>query len=143
MSDNPFVGSWTYRSLLNDTDTSTSFNDLQFGLGTIVIEEAPMQLLKGTIGGPGWSLDLKGSRQYGTPMRVRFQGKGVINGEEWIYDYEGFLVPAWPNGVQQVPAMVGSIVRTVPHSGSAPKGGGPPPINPAGVVASWYAVKVS
>ena len=76
-------------------------------------------------------------------MHVRFQGKGVVNGEEWIYDYEGYLVPAWPNGVQQVPAMVGSIVRTVPHSGSAPKGGGPPPINPAGVVASWYAVKVS
>jgi hypothetical protein len=142
MSDNPFVGSWTYRSLLNDTDLSTAFNDLEFGAGTIVIEDMPMQLLKGTIGGTGWSLDLKGSRQYGTPMRVRFQGKGVINGEEWIYDYEGFLVPAWPNGVQQVPAMVGSIVRTVPHSGSAPKGG-PPPINPAGVVASWYAVKAS
>ena len=143
MSDNPFVGSWTYRSLLNDTDVNAAFNDLEFGAGTIVIEEAPMQLLKGTIGGPGWSLDLKGSRQYGTPMRVRFQGKGVINGEEWIYDYEGYLVPAWPNGVQQVPAMIGSIVRTVPHSGSAPKGGGPPPIHPAGVVASWYAVKVS
>jgi hypothetical protein len=142
MSDNPFVGSWTYRSLLNDTEPSTSFNDLQFGLGTIVIEEAPMQLLKGTIGGPGWSLDLKGAREYGSPMHVRFQGKGVINGEEWIYDYDGYLVPAWPNGVQQVPAMVGSIVRTVPHSGSAPKNGGPPPINPAGVVASWYAVKV-
>jgi len=44
--------------------------------------------------------------------------------------------------VQQVPAMVGSIVRTIPHSGSAPKGK-PPPINPAGVVASWYAVKAS
>ena len=122
MSDNPFVGSWTYRSLLNDTDVNAAFNDLEFGAGTIVIEEAPMQLLKGTIGGPGWSLDLKGSRQYGTPMRVRFQGKGVINGEEWIYDYEGYLVPAWPNGVQQVPAMIGSIVRTVPHSGSEPKG---------------------
>ena len=89
MSDNPFVGSWTYRSLLNDTDPNTSFNDLQFGLGTIVIEKAPMQLLKGTIGGPGWSLDLKGAREYGNPMHVRFQGKGVINGEEWIYDYDG------------------------------------------------------
>ena len=137
MSDNPFVGSWTYRSLLNDTDTNTSFNDLQFGLGTIVIEEAPMQLLKGTIGGPGWSLDLNGAREYGNPMHVRFQGKGVISGEEWIYDYDGYLVPAWPNGVQQVPAMVGSIVRTVPHSGSKPG-----TVNPAGVVASWYAVKV-
>jgi hypothetical protein len=143
MSDNPFVGSWTYRSLLNDTDPNTAFNDLQFGLGTIVIEEAPMQLLKGTIGGPGWSLNLKGAREYGNPMHVRFQGTGVIGGEEWVYDYDGYLVPAWPNGVQQVPAIVGSIVRTVPHSGGAPKGGGPAPVHPAGVVASWYAVKVS
>jgi hypothetical protein len=71
-------------------------------------------------------------------MSVRFQGKGVVSGEEWIYDYEGWLVPAWPNGVQQVPAMVGSIVRTIPHSGSQPG-----TVNPAGVVASWYAVKAS
>jgi hypothetical protein len=143
MSDNPFVGSWTYRSLLNDADVNTDFDALEFGRGTIVINEAPMQLLTGTIGGPGWSLTLKGAREYGNPMHVRFQGKGIVGGEEWIYDYDGYLVPAWPNGVQQVPAMVGSIVRTVPHSGSAPKGGGPPPINPAGVVASWYAVRAN
>ena len=78
MSDNPFVGSWTYRSLLNDTDINAAFNDLEFGVGTIVIEEAPMQLLDGTIGGDGWSLALKGAREYGNPMHVRFQGKGVI-----------------------------------------------------------------
>src|SRR2546421_433131 len=139
----PRIGRLTYRSLLDDTDINAVFNDLEFGVGTIAIEEAPMQLLNGTIGGDGWSLALKGAREYGNPMQVRFQGKGVVNGEEWIYDYEGYLVPAWPNGVQQVPAMVGSIVRTVPHSGSPPKGGGPAPIHPAGVVASWYAVKVS
>ena len=141
MHDNPLTGSWTYRSFLNDPDIGKAFNDLEFGRGTIVIAEAPMAVLRGTIGGPGWSLALKGARAYGNPMSVRFQGKGIVGGEEWIYDYEGWLVPAWPNGVQQVPAMVGSIVRTVPHSGSAPKGGGPPPINPAGVVASWYAVR--
>ena len=28
MSDNPFVGSWTYRSLLNDPDINKAFNDL-------------------------------------------------------------------------------------------------------------------
>ena len=60
MSDNPFVGSWTYRSLLNDTDVNTDFNNLEFGRGTIVIKQAPMQLLTGTIGGPGWSLDAEG-----------------------------------------------------------------------------------
>ena len=74
MSDNPFLGNWTYRSFLNDPDINKSFNDLEFGVGTIVIEEAPMQTLKGTIGGSGWSLVLKGARQYGNPMHARFQG---------------------------------------------------------------------
>ena len=137
MSDNPFVGSWTYRSLLNDPDINKQFNDLEFGRGTIVIKEGPDQVLQGTIGGEGWSLALYGSRAYGTPMQVRFQGKGVVGGEEWIYDYIGWLVPVWPNSNDRLqrPAMVGSIVRTIPHSGS--NGG----VNPAGVVASWYAVQ--
>jgi hypothetical protein len=137
-SKNPFVGSWTYRSLLNDPDPKKQFNDLQFGLGTIVIEEAAEEVLKGTIGGEGWSLNLYGSRDYGTPMQVRFQGKGLVSGEEWIYDYIGWLVPVWPNSnpTLQRPAMVGSIVRTIPHSG------GDGTVHPAGVVASWYAVKI-
>ena len=101
MSDNPFLGNWTYRSFLNDPDINKSFNDLEFGVGTIVIEEAPMQTLKGTIGGSGWSLVLKGARQYGDPMHARFQGVGIVNGEKWVYDYEGYLVSQWPNGVDQ------------------------------------------
>jgi hypothetical protein len=95
-----------------------------------------MQLLAGTIGGPGWSLALKGSRAYGSPMQVRFQGTGLVSGEEWIYDYWGSLVPAWPNGVDQRPAIVGSVIRTIPHSG-----GSPGTVAPAGVVASFYAVR--
>ena len=134
---NPFVGSWTYRSLLNDPDVNKQFNDLEFGRGTIVIEDGPEEVLRGTIGGPGWSLALHGSRAYGSPMQVRFQGKGVVSGEEWIYDYIGWLVPVWPNSDDRLqrPAIVGSVVRTIPHSGS--NGG----INPAGVVASFYAVR--
>jgi hypothetical protein len=136
MSTNPFVGTWTYRSLLNDPNVATPFNDLEFGRGTIVIDEAPEQTLLGTIGGPGWSLALHGSRAYGTPMQVRFQGKGTVGGEEWVYDYIGWLVPVWPNSTDalQRPAIVGSVVRTVPHSDGA---GG---VSPAGVVASFYAV---
>lgn len=137
MSDNPFVGTWTYRSLLNDPDVNKQFNDLEFGRGTIVIEEAPEQVLRGTIGGPGWSLNLYGSRGYGSPMQVRFQGKGLVSGEEWIYDYIGWLVPVWPNSndTLQRPAIVGSVVRTIPHSSGS---GG---VAPAGVVASFYAVR--
>ncbi|ASF48091.1 hypothetical protein [Methylovulum psychrotolerans] len=134
--NNPFVGKWAYRSLLNDPNLNTAFNDLEFGQGVIDIHEDAMQILSGTIGGDGWSLKLQGSREYGSPMRVRFQGVGVVGGEQWIYDYEGYLVAHWPNGVQQIPALVGSVIRTIPHASS--NGG----ISPAGVVASFYAVKL-
>jgi hypothetical protein len=136
MSDNSFVGSWTYRSLLNDPDLATDFNALEFGRGTIVITDAPGPILEGTIGGPGWSLTLTGGRSYGNPMQVRFQGKGLVGGEEWIYDYEAYLAPHWPNGVDQRPAILGTVVRRIPHSGS-----GPGTVNPAGVVCSFYAVR--
>lgn len=138
MADNPFIGTWTYRSLLNDPDPAAEFGKLKFGVGTIEIKEAPSMLLTGTIGGEGWSLVLHGSRSYGSPAQVRFQGKGLVGGEEWIYDYIGWLVPVWPNSTDllQRPAIVGSVTRTISHSSS---GGG---TAPAGVVASFYAVWV-
>jgi hypothetical protein len=137
MTHNPLTGSWIYRSLLNDPDSSTPFDKLEFGVGTIVIEDAPSELLKGTIGGPGWSLELRGSRSYGSPAQVRFQGKGLVGGEEWIYDYIGWLVPVWPSSTEGLDraAIVGSVTRTIPHSSC---GGG---TAPAGVVASFYAVR--
>ena len=54
------------------------------------------------------------------PMPVRFKGKGHVPGEEWVYDYIGWLVPVWPNSDAdlQRPAIVGSVVRTVPHASS-------------------------
>lgn len=137
MTENPFVGTWTYRSLINDKDVNTDFDKLEFGRGTIVITAESSTTLGGTIGGPGWSLDLHGSFGYGSPAQVRFQGRGLVNGEEWIYDYIGWLVPVWPNSTDnlQRAAIVGSVVRTIPHSGSEPG-----TVNPAGVVASFYAV---
>jgi hypothetical protein len=139
MSDNPFVGTWTYRSLLNDPDVNTDFDKLEFGSGTLVITAPSSVTLGGTIGGPGWSLDLHGSIGDGSPGQVRFQGRGLVGGEEWVYDYIGWLVPVWPNSndTLQRAAIVGSVVRTVPHSGSEPG-----TVNPAGVVASFYAVRV-
>jgi hypothetical protein len=143
MSESVFTGKWTYRSMLNDPDLhllpngNPDFNAVAFGWGTIEIAEEPGQVVRGTIGGEGWSLDLRGTKSYGHPMEIRFQGKGLVGGEEWIYDYVGWLVPLWPNAepFPQRAAIVGSIVRTIPHSSS---GGG---TSPAGVVASWYAVR--
>lgn len=129
---NPFVGTWIYRSFINDPDLSVEFNDLRFGAGTLVLEEPSSGVVSGTLGGPGWSLDLNGTATASDPYKVRYQGTGVINGENWVYDYLGFVVPDWPNGVDQVPAIVGTIVRTAPHSGGNAQ---------AGFVASWYAVR--
>jgi hypothetical protein len=131
---NVFVGQWSYRSWLNDTDLETPPAELLFGKGTIEIVDAPSEILRGTIGGPNWKLDLFGSRSYGDPGTIRFRGKGIVSGAEWIYDYVGYLVPEWPNGVDQKTTMVGSIVRAISH----PSGGG---IGAAGLTASWYAVK--
>jgi hypothetical protein len=147
MSKNPFVGTWNYRSFYNNPDDVADWNTLQFGAGTLVITAPASDTLGGTIGGslgPGagnWSLDLHGSIAYGSPNQVRFQGRGVVGPEEWVYDYIGWLVPVWPNSNDslQTAAIVGSIVRTVPHSGSDGSG----PVHPAGVVASFYAVRIS
>lgn len=127
-----FVGTWSYRSFLNNPDLNTEFGDLEFGRAELVITEPETGIVGGTLGGPGWSLALKGWLSSGNPNTIRFQGSGPVGGETWVYDYLGYLTPHWPNGVDQRPAITGSIVRTVPHSGGQA---------PAGVVASWIAVK--
>jgi len=138
MSFNPLIGSlegvWTYRSFINNPAVDTDFDKLEFGRGTIEIRRAPQGTFQGRIYGPGWELALNGSTNQGNPAGVRFQGRGMVGGEEWVYDYIGYLSPPWPNGIEQRPALAGSIVRTVPHADGA---GG---IAPAGVVCSWYAV---
>lgn len=129
---NDFQGMWSYRSLVNNPDLSVPFNDLRFGMGTLVLSEPEPGRIGGTLGSSGWSLDLSGIATTADPTKVRFQGRGDIGGETWVYDYLGFVVPDWPNGVDQVDAIVGTIVRTEPHSGGVAE---------AGFVASWYAVR--
>ena len=131
------LGLWTYRSFLSDPDLNADFNSLEFGRGNIQINPAPLQKFSGRIFGPGWELKLKGAIGYGNPFTVRFQGVGIVGGAEWIYDYRGYLVPEWVNGVDQRPAIIGSIVRTIPH----PTGPNGKSTAPAGVVAQWIAVK--
>lgn len=134
---NPFLGKWTYRSFLNDPDPKADpTKDLLFGMGTLKFTDAPMGQVAGTIGGKGWSLKLEGWITYGNPYRARFQGRGVVGKDLWVYDYDGFYVSHWPNGVDQVEAIVGSVVRTNPH----PDGGS---IAKAGQVVSFYAVRQS
>ena len=85
MNNNPFLGTWSYRSFFNDpnqfldgignalSNPDSLLNDphhcldllqqiygLVFGNGTIEIVETNLNILEGTIGGPGWQLDLFG-----------------------------------------------------------------------------------
>jgi hypothetical protein len=129
--DSPFVGRWTYRSYHNDPDPELSRQP--FGTGTLVLDEADYGHLSGSLlGGGGWTLSLVGGYTYGNPFALRFQGSGDIGGERWVYDYVGYLVPIWPNGVDQRAAIVGSVIRTVPHNNGQ---------EPAGYSASFIAVK--
>lgn len=131
------IGTWTYRSFLSNTNVGADFDSLEFGRGNIQIRPAAMQVFDGRIYGPGWQLELSGSINYGDPFSMRFQGKGLVGGAEWVYNYLGYLVPDWMNGEKQVPAIIGSIVRAIPH----PTGPNDKSTAPEGVVAQWIAVK--
>jgi Domain of unknown function (DUF4440) len=135
--DKPLAGSWTYRSFINDPDPNLPFNDLEFAVADLRLDDAPFGRLSGRLSFGSDYLGLKGSVTYGNPFTLRFQGVGatagtIEDGHPWVYDYLGFLAPAWPNGIDQRPAIVGTIVRTVAHSQGKAK---------AGVVASWIALR--
>jgi hypothetical protein len=89
---------------------------------------------KGAIDWPGGGLDLQGIVRpdaTGAPVvEIVGTGRRGTGTEGWEYDYHGQLAYQWPNGVNQVPALVGSVIRAKPHDGA-----------PAGYVASFIAVK--
>ena len=124
------VGTWTYRSLFNNPNVSTDFRKLEFARAHISIDDAPMGVFKGRIFGTDWSLDLDGAIGYGTPWTVFFQANGFTKGAEWLYNFTGYVVPPWPNGVDQRPAIVGSVTRL--------RGAANEPVN---IVCSFYAVR--
>jgi hypothetical protein len=87
--------------------------------------------------GSGSVMDLKGvvtPAHDGVAPHAHIVGKGRpgTSTEHYFYDYDGSLTEQWPNGVNQVPAITGSVIRVKPHDGRQ-----------AGLVASFIAVKAS
>jgi hypothetical protein len=124
------AGRWSYRSYLNTADHPV------FGAGIFTFETATDTTLRGTLDmGGGLVLDLEGTVQAdpkGAPsFAIIGTGRPNTPTDGWEYDYNGNLAYQWPNGVDQVPALVGSVIRAKPHNGA-----------PAGVVASFIAVSV-
>jgi hypothetical protein len=134
----PLAGTWTYRSFLNDPDPSKPFNDLQFAVAELTFQEADFGVISGRLSFGDDYLKLAGTLTYGNPFAARFQGVGatagtIEDGHPWVYDYLGFVAPAWPSGTaDNPPAIVGTIVRTVAHSQGQAK---------AGFVASFIALR--
>jgi hypothetical protein len=137
---NDIVGSWHYRSFINNPQHVDDLNSLLFGEGELTLDESPLGILAGAGDfADGNTVKFSGSVVHGTLISLRFQGAGTgAPNKDWLYDYFGVLVPMWPNGVVQlgqVPCIVGSVVRSAPHSNGS---GG---TAPAGRVASFVAVK--
>ncbi len=135
------TGKWTYRSYRNDPslvdgDANKALQSI-FGEGVFTFEILQNNTLKGIFDmGGGYELDLKGvvqpTIQNGAPLTASIDGygrKGTPT-DGWEYDYHGFLAYQWPNGSDQVPSLVGSVIRAKPH-GTAK----------AGYVASFIAIK--
>jgi hypothetical protein len=129
-------GKWTYRSFFNDPafvgDDKQKALDLIFAEATFTFEISGADL-KGIIDWGSGGLDLKGTVSSAAPLTVEIIGLGRPGTETdgWRYDYYGNLAHQWPNAADQVPAVVGSLIRVNAHGPGAP----------AGVTASFIAVK--
>jgi hypothetical protein len=158
--DNSLTGKWTYRSYLNRADVivgddpdpavrnlvavfgqgSTANNaakalSLIFGEGVMTFDAPSSNTISGNFDmGGGYVLDLKGTIQTlssgDMALEIFGTGRPGTPTANWEYDYRAFMTPKWPNGVNQIVALVGTVIRAKPHDGG-----------PAGVVASFIAIK--
>jgi hypothetical protein len=138
-------GKWMYRSYLNlpnvvvndDAQSAAKALSLVFGEGVMTLRSPTPGTVVGTFDmGGGYVLDLSGTLSLTPSGRtlIHMVGPGRPNTPTagWEYDYDGELTLKWPKGINQVPAITGSVFRAKPHGTSK-----------AGVVASFIALKQS
>jgi hypothetical protein len=109
--------------------------NLVFGEGLMTFGQPSANNIAGTVDfGGGFVLDLKGTMQTTAAGDIAVDlvgtGRPGTPTENWEYDYKATTTPKWPNGIDQVPTLVGTLIRAKPH-GTAK----------AGVVASFIAIK--
>jgi hypothetical protein len=101
---------------------------LIFGEGVMSFDPPSGNAISGTFDmGGGYVLDLKGTMQTLSSGDISLEIFGTGRAGTPTANWE---TPKWPNGVNQVPAFVGTVIRAKPHDGG-----------PAGVVASFIAIK--
>jgi hypothetical protein len=138
------TGLWTYRSFHNNPatiyptapqKTQPTTRDLLLQEAGFVLRTPTSTTLQGEIFWLGGSLDLKGTVRPGAegePSSFEMTGTGRpgTGTAGWEYHYQGHLTRPWPNGIDQRPALVGSVFRAKAHGDA-----------PAGYVAPFIAVK--
>ena len=135
------AGNWTYRSYHNDPslvgDDADKALAMIFGEGVFTFAMKGRTKLTGKLDmGSNYVLTLTGEVRKGrgaNPFSLHTIGLGVPNSptEGWRYDHYSWLAHEWPDGIDQVPALVGTVVRVNAHG----------PQSPAGVTASFIAVR--
>jgi hypothetical protein len=132
MANATLAGTWAYRSYLNKAEQPV------FGGGLFTFQTPTATTLTGTlVMSSTLVLDLEGTIQPADGLcplsaMIRGLGRAGTDTDGWEYDYYAYLAHHWPNGVDQVQSLVGSVLRAKPHNG-----------NPAGVTASFIAVRQS
>jgi hypothetical protein len=124
-------GVWTYRSFINNPqpvgDDAQAALNLIFGEGELTIETASDGVFKAALSfGGNAIMDLDGTIERigpDVPFVIFAQGAGRPGSgiEDFHYDYAFYTAYSWPNGIDQRPALVGTVVRAADH-GTAKKG---------------------
>ena len=138
------AGKWTYRSYHNSTalvgDDAAAALALIFGEGVFDFSEDGTGKVQGRLDmGGGYALAVSGTAgcadRDDAPPVFALIGLGIDGTPTagWRYDYRGVPAYSWPDGVNQIPCLVGSVVRVYAHGPGAP----------AGVTASFVAVRQS
>jgi len=133
-------GNWTYRSYKNDPelvgDDPQKALELIFGEGVFAFEALSDRIFRGTLDmGDGLVLDLSGflldAAQEVPVYAIVGLGREGTATAGWRYDYRCVRGYSWPDGIDQVPSLVGTVVRVKAHG----------PTSPAGYTASFVAVR--
>lgn len=124
------VGTWGFRSLLNDRDMLTPFGNLELDTGTLKLELLLPGELSGSLRLADRWLPLVGRAKLGRGLEVHLESR-LEDGSANTLLY-GWMTTPFDVGDRRVDTLVGSISMNLTRKGGATS---------KALVASWYAVR--
>lgn len=136
MKTENIAGQYVYRSLHNNQNLGEDFSKLRFGEGIISLTQTDESNVSGELDmGGDYKLILNGIVEgFDNHVALYMKGEGLGNTptEGWIYEYSGYVAYSWPNGIDQIKTITGTVVRSADHGNSG-----------AGYTGSFIMVKRS